>query len=415
MMAKIARYQLPDGRIARFEVGDDTTPEEANSIGAAHFASTPSASEGGGNSDWGAEARDRPQEPRSTSEEFLRQLGLTARYGLQGASGTIGMAGDALNTGINKVAGTNLGMPSKAIQQFADENLPKPEGALENAVGLASTVAAGAFDPAMGGIAGAIKGMTPSLYEAPLAARDIAAQTLREGQAAGYKTLPSEAKTSNIGRVLEYFSGPRANENNMRNANVLASDALARRAAGFPEGTGMSSNVMNRAMQDTEGNIAGAESAAPGYYGWLKSYRDNQALLDQQQQVGNALIPGTGHVDPHAFNANAPGDLGLIGRMANASPSSVKSPLEPMRKPSLGEHIGSASMGASVLGAASTGNIPALAAAVGWPLARVAARKMLMSDFGQGMFAAPATEASQQLPNWPRYLPALGSGLYGTQ
>ena len=51
-MAKIARFEMPDGRVARFEVPDDATPDQAQAMMSAHF---------------GADAQSAPQAPQGGS------------------------------------------------------------------------------------------------------------------------------------------------------------------------------------------------------------------------------------------------------------------------------------------------------------------------------------------------------------
>ena len=68
------------------------------------------------------------KEGRTIGSELARQVGLTARAGLTGAAGLPLLAGDALNTLINKISGLNLQMPSQAIQPLLTRaGLPQPE------------------------------------------------------------------------------------------------------------------------------------------------------------------------------------------------------------------------------------------------------------------------------------------------
>ena len=71
-------------------------------------------------------AIEQPEE--DNAKEFARQLGLTARAGLTGVAGLPLMAGDALNILINKIAGTQLQMPSQVTQRaMTNIGIPEPQ------------------------------------------------------------------------------------------------------------------------------------------------------------------------------------------------------------------------------------------------------------------------------------------------
>jgi hypothetical protein len=73
-----------------------------------------------------------PKQERPFGQELARQAGLTARAGLTGVAGLPLMAGDALNTLINKITGTQLQMPSQALQPLLTRaGLPEPQGSRE--------------------------------------------------------------------------------------------------------------------------------------------------------------------------------------------------------------------------------------------------------------------------------------------
>lgn len=74
----------------------------------------------------------KPKEERTMGSELARQVGLTARAGLTGAAGLPLLAGDALNTLINKISGLNLQMPSQALQPLLTRaGLPQPQNPQE--------------------------------------------------------------------------------------------------------------------------------------------------------------------------------------------------------------------------------------------------------------------------------------------
>ena len=99
----VARFQMPDGRVARFEVPEGTSPEQAQTMMEAHFAST---------------APPAPvAQPRGTvpEEPTLAQRVLPALAGYVGSQGTMGLG---ISRGVGDVmsgAQTLLGKGAQAI------------------------------------------------------------------------------------------------------------------------------------------------------------------------------------------------------------------------------------------------------------------------------------------------------------
>ena len=124
----IARFQMPDGRIGRFEVPEGTSPEQAQSMISEMVSQQTkqpqqTMAEKIENDPISRGARDAQK--RSTIEEIGRQTLLTGRYGLEGLGG--GVIADKLD-------------------------LPKPEGKFERVIGdAARTMATGGL---IGGVAG---------------------------------------------------------------------------------------------------------------------------------------------------------------------------------------------------------------------------------------------------------------------
>jgi hypothetical protein len=112
----IAKFQMPDGRIGRFEVPEGTTPEGAQQLIEQHLAVKPVA---------------------APTRTLADQLGLTARAGIKGLAAPVAIFSDALggltNTVQNVVAGRpNAGLQFKpasvAIDELLDRTgLPRPE------------------------------------------------------------------------------------------------------------------------------------------------------------------------------------------------------------------------------------------------------------------------------------------------
>lgn len=105
---------MPDGRVARLDVPEGTTPDQVESfVFNGMKEATPA--------------------PRSTLGEIGRQVGLTARYGVEGLTALPNMAGDAM--GLHS---------SQAVSDLLTKlGLPKPEGATERVVGDITRAMAG--------------------------------------------------------------------------------------------------------------------------------------------------------------------------------------------------------------------------------------------------------------------------------
>lgn len=233
-----------------------------------------------------------PQQP-SLGQDFLRQLGLTARAGLTGLTGTVGVVGDALNAGINKVAGTHLGKPSEALQTLMTQlGLPEPQNSLERFSQGVASMMAGAGDPAMNALSRAIS--PAALYEAPTGT--VKQQTLANARDAGYKITPGEAQSSMTGRALEAAAGKKPLQAAAAAENQGVTDALLRRAAGLPADAPLTPETLHNAISQTYergygpitslGNIP----AMPQYQAALKK------VLEEHQGVSRSF-PGAAKDD----------------------------------------------------------------------------------------------------------------------
>lgn len=195
----VARFEMPDGRIGRFEVPDGTTPEQAQSLITQHIG-----------------GQDKPpgfgERVDAAIKDVPRQIGLTARYGMEGLGQVADIVGAPLAYGMNKVfpekqtlSGLVTGnmppprfaKPSSAISGALDYiGLPSPQTPTERVVGDASRMLAG------GG--GMVKGaqvaskVAPALL--PLAARPglQAASAVGSGVAGGYTRETGGSPTAQL-------------------------------------------------------------------------------------------------------------------------------------------------------------------------------------------------------------------------
>ena len=104
-----------------------------------------------------------PQQKRGMVQELGRQVGLTARYGLEG----LGQAAEVFTepvAGLMRGAGVPVKSTGQQVSGLADAmGLPQPENATERVVGDMSRFVAGA-----GGMAGAARGAAGAMQAGPL-------------------------------------------------------------------------------------------------------------------------------------------------------------------------------------------------------------------------------------------------------
>lgn len=188
----IARFQMPDGRIARFEVPEGTTPEQAQSLIQTQLPSIGAAQQP---SEWDSEAP-LPESgipgPRTTpawAQEYPRayETAVTARQMLgptaEALGATLGgMAGAPMGP-IGGVAGAGLGygMAKQGLRQ-ADIalGLAQPEGLPAEARRAAEDVATGATYEAGGQLIGAGLGKAAGMLSERFGAQAKAAKIAKE-------------------------------------------------------------------------------------------------------------------------------------------------------------------------------------------------------------------------------------------
>lgn len=127
-------------------------------------------------------------------KDVPRQVGLTARYGLEGLGNAVGVLSDPIRATINMATGSNLKPAGKLLADVADQiGLPKPQTARERIVGdVATTMATG------GGIMGGANRLAQAAA-APVAQNALAAL----GQNAGMQTLSNASAGGAGGYVRE--------------------------------------------------------------------------------------------------------------------------------------------------------------------------------------------------------------------
>ena len=114
---------------------------------------------------------------RQNTDSVARQVGLTARYGMEGLGQVADIVGSPLNMLINRATGSQLGTPSQSMSNFATMlGLPQPQTGFER--GIANVTRAVAGIPAMGGAGGLLQ-QAPNLT-AQVVGRGLAAQPVAQ-------------------------------------------------------------------------------------------------------------------------------------------------------------------------------------------------------------------------------------------
>lgn len=165
---------------------------------------------------------------RQNQDSIARQVGLTARYGMEGLGQVADIVGSPLNMLINRATGSQLGTPSQSMSNFATMlGLPQPQTGFER--GIANVTRAVAGVPAMGGAGGLLQ-QAPNLT-AQVVGRGLAAQPIAQAAGATVGTGAAE-----IARNQFDITNPLA----LLGINLAAglpASAVAARAGNIPSGT----------------------------------------------------------------------------------------------------------------------------------------------------------------------------------
>ncbi len=195
------------------------------------------------------------EEP-SFGAQLGRQLGLTARAGIEGVTGlpqlltNAGIGAYNLGAqGVNKLAGTHLPQLPSATQSLEHAlnriGLPQPQGTGENIANIGAQLLAGGFSaPAE---QAAIQRFLPN---APAA---TTAPSVEQARAAGYKLTPTQLSKTGVSRKLEDLAGADqiARAASVKNQDVT--NMLAGRAIGLPEGKPITTAAIDERIQQLGG------------------------------------------------------------------------------------------------------------------------------------------------------------------
>ncbi|WP_315122508.1 glycoside hydrolase family 104 protein [Comamonas antarctica] len=288
---------------------------------------------------------------RSLAADLRRQLGLTARHALEGVGQTADIVAGPANS-LLRLTGVQATNPSQSASQLSDwMGLPKPEGKLENIVGGAARTMAGvggfaggaaglanaatnatakaslgslAAQPALQLVSGATGGgasemarqngagvggqvlagvagaLAPSTLSGLRAGTQQAfrgpqmpemhQQAVRNAVESGYKLPPSQAKPSAARRALDGLVDNAKLKADLTLKNQQATNDLARRAIGLPDGSELSPQLLANLRQQ-----AGQQYDTVRGLGMLKAdkaYRQDLQTLGRQYANTKNSFPG---------------------------------------------------------------------------------------------------------------------------
>jgi hypothetical protein len=203
----IARFQMPDGRIGRFEVPEGTTPEQAQAMIAAQVKAQPAPK-------IEAPAPGFGKQLDTAIRDLPRQVGLTARYGAEGVGDVLDFVTSPIRAGLNAIlpnkAPTQADLvtgaaPRQQIEGRSGEvlanllGLPKPQTAGERVVGDATRLLAGGALP--------IAGAAGALARTPVAAQTAGRGVLQQLAASPGTQMASAAAAGGAGGYTRETGG----------------------------------------------------------------------------------------------------------------------------------------------------------------------------------------------------------------
>jgi hypothetical protein len=233
---------------------------------------------------------------RQNQDSIARQVGLTARYGMEGLGQVADIVGSPLNMLINRATGSQLGTPSQSMSNFATMlGLPQPQTGLERGVGNVTRALAGV--PAMAGVGGLLQ-QAPNLT-AQVVGRGLAAQPAAQmaGATAGTGAAEIARNQFDVQNPLALLG--------INLAAGLPASAVAARAANIPSGTNYRDPVTGQLIESAAQrgvNIDVGDVGGPGSTLLRKTRQFGDTTQDVNQtksaQVRNLIEKVTEQVKP---------------------------------------------------------------------------------------------------------------------
>jgi hypothetical protein len=233
---------------------------------------------------------------RQNQDSVARQVGLTARYGMEGLGQVADIVGSPLNMLINRATGSQLGTPSQSMSNFATMlGLPQPQTGFERGIGNVTRAVAGI--PAMAGVGGLLQ-QAPNLT-AQVVGRGLAAQPVAQMAGATAGTGAAE-----IARNVYDVQNPLA----LLGINLAAglpASAVGARAGNIPSGTRYRDPVTGQLIESAAQRGVGidvGDVGGPGSTLLRKTRQFGDTTQDANQaksaQVRNLIEKVTEQVKP---------------------------------------------------------------------------------------------------------------------
>lgn len=219
---------------------------------------------------------DAPQPAPSIGDQVKRQLSLTGRAVVEGATALPMAAADFATGAYNLVTGNRNESPSAIAGRGLDALYGERQGMLEKGVGLAAGAVAGAAIPAP-----TAANVAPTAFRsAREVAREMAAQRAKAAQEAGYVIPPATSNPTAVTRTLEGIAGK------LSTAQMASSKNAANTSALIAEDLGLSANspLTRGAIQATRKEAGDAYSVVRGA-GTIQSDAQLLSALDKAEKA----------------------------------------------------------------------------------------------------------------------------------
>src|SRR3569623_275296 len=264
----VARFQMPDGRVARFEVPEGTTPEQAQKMMAGYDFSQHTNKQ---------ESPADPTEGMNFGEKALAGIGKSMVDIGRGAGQMLGLVDQKsideakrLDAPLMKTAGGVVGNIAGSIATAAPTmlipgaNTVVGAGLIGGALGALQPTATGdsrAQNIAIGGARGAAgqyAGNKLSNYIGKKIAEKQATQvanatrdaTLKASQEAGYVVPPTQANPSVTNKALEGLAGKITTAQRASEKNQAVTDKLVRKSLGLTDDVPLTRETLSSLRQE---------------------------------------------------------------------------------------------------------------------------------------------------------------------